>query len=315
MTPKTFKFIMLSAMYENGGNTTHRLLDGHPELFVYPFESQPGSKYVNDFMSSMYPLKYRWPVFPSTATAEEMYELIIDEEGKVRSKTPFVSKFRDADFQMTDKGRKNEFVKFLKGKPLTRANAMEAFFRATFEAWKNYKRTGKEKAYVGYSPIIGVDGDKIIEDYKGNGYVLHVVRNPFSAYGDTSKRAVPLSIAHYMTGWVNSQYFAKLYAEKYPKNFLIVRYEDIIKDKIGTLSAVLKKAGISSSKTLAVPSWNGEVLKEVYPWGTVRIPTEEVNIQTGKELSKQQLDEIYQRTKSYIQDFDFVNVCKKISGK
>ena len=47
-----YKFIMLSAMYENGGNTTHRLLDGHPELYVYPFESQPGTKYVNDYLLS-----------------------------------------------------------------------------------------------------------------------------------------------------------------------------------------------------------------------------------------------------------------------
>jgi len=40
--------IMLSAMYENGGNTFHRHLDGHPELYVWPFESQLGTKYVND---------------------------------------------------------------------------------------------------------------------------------------------------------------------------------------------------------------------------------------------------------------------------
>src|ERR1051326_4899540 len=112
MKKTPFTFIMLSAMYKNGGNTTHRLLDGHPELFVYPFESQPGTKYVVDFLSSLYPLKYRWPVFPSHATAEESYELIIDEEGKVRSKTPYVSKFRTADFQLTDKDRKSEFLKF-----------------------------------------------------------------------------------------------------------------------------------------------------------------------------------------------------------
>jgi hypothetical protein len=59
-----FEFLMISAMYENGGNTTQRLLDGHPELFSYPFESQLGSKYVNDQFTSLYPNKYRWPVFP-----------------------------------------------------------------------------------------------------------------------------------------------------------------------------------------------------------------------------------------------------------
>ena len=38
--------VMISAMYENGGNTTHRYLDGHPELLVYPFESQLGTASV-----------------------------------------------------------------------------------------------------------------------------------------------------------------------------------------------------------------------------------------------------------------------------
>ena len=312
MKKSDFKFIMLSAMYENGGNTTHRLLDGHPELFVYPFESQPGTKFVNDYLSSMYPLKYRWPIFPSSSSAEEMYEQIIDEEGKVRAKTPYVSKFRTAEFDMSDKNRKADFLKFLKGKELSRANVMEAFFRASFTAWKNYKETGKEKAWVGYSPIIGVDGDKIIEDYKGNGHVLHVVRNPFSAYADTKKRAVPLSIAHYMTGWVTCQYFSLIFAEKYPNHYHIVRFEDIVKDKVGTLSAILKKAGIGSSKTLEYPSWNGEQLKEVYPWGTVRIPTEEANLKTAKELSAAEIKEIYARTKTYIDIFKLNNFYKKI---
>ena len=312
MKKTPYTFIMLSAMYENGGNTTHRLLDGHPELFVYPFESQPGTKYVNDFLSSLYPLKYRWPVFPGSASAEEMYELIIDEEAKVRAKTPYVSKFRTAAFEMADRDRKADFVKFLKGKVLSRANVMEAFFRSTFTAWKNYNKSGKEKAWVGYSPIIGVDGDKIISDYSGKGHILHVVRNPFSAYADTKKRAVPLSIAHYMTGWVNCQYFSLLYAQKFPNNYHVMRYEDIIHDKVGTLSSVLKKAGIGSSKTLAYPSWNGEILKEVYPWGTVRIPTEEVNLQTAKELSKGEINEIYERTKNYIDLLDFNSIAKKI---
>lgn len=312
MENSDYKFIMLSAMYENGGNTTHRLLDGHPELFVYPFESQPGTKYVNDYLSSMYPLKYRWPIFPGSASAEEMYELIIDEEGKVRAKTPYVSKFRTADIQMDDKDRKADFLAFLKGKELSRANVMEAFFRASFSAWKNYKTTGKEKAWVGYSPIIGVDGDKIIKDYGGNGHVLHVVRNPFSAYADTKKRAVPLGIPHYMTGWVMCQYYSLIFAEKYPDHYHIVKFDDLLKDKVGTLSKVLAKVGVGTSETLAVPSWHGEELKEVYPWGTVRTPTEEANLATGLELSKAEIQEIYERTKTYIDIFGFREFYDKI---
>ena len=61
--PDDFRFLMLGAMYENGGNTTQRFLDGHPGLFVYPFESQPGTRLVNDALSATFPVKYRWPVF------------------------------------------------------------------------------------------------------------------------------------------------------------------------------------------------------------------------------------------------------------
>ena len=67
------KIIMLSAMYENGGNTTHRMLDGHPNLFVYPFESQVGTGAGNDFLTSYVPIRYRWPEFPSDVSPAQAY--------------------------------------------------------------------------------------------------------------------------------------------------------------------------------------------------------------------------------------------------
>src|SRR3954465_5098448 len=137
---KDFHFLMISAMYENGGNTTQRLLDGHPELFSYPFESQPGSKIVLDHLSSMFPVKYRWPVFPLSATAADDYETIIDEECKVRIKTPQSSKFRDTPMQLDDRERKRIFVQLMEGRPRTRAALVEAFFRASAEAWKDRSR-------------------------------------------------------------------------------------------------------------------------------------------------------------------------------
>lgn len=80
-----FRLLMLTAMYENGGNTTHRFLDGHPQLHVYPFESQLGTAHVRDGLSAMFPLKYRWPEFLLDATPAADYEAIIDEEAKVRT--------------------------------------------------------------------------------------------------------------------------------------------------------------------------------------------------------------------------------------
>src|SRR5215210_9313646 len=105
-----FRLLMLGAMYENGGNTTHRFLDGHPQMFVYPFESQLGTRLVTDNLASVFPVKYRWPVFALDATPEQDYRAIIDEECKVRARTPQVSKFRDHPFDFSDDERLEHYV-------------------------------------------------------------------------------------------------------------------------------------------------------------------------------------------------------------
>ena len=299
-----FRFLMLGAMYENGGNTTHRFLDGHPQLYVYPFESQVGTRHVQDALSSMFPLKYRWPAFLLDATPAQDYHAIIDEEGKVRARTPHVSKFRHMPFELSDDERGKLYAAHVAKTGRSRGNNMAAFFRATFEAWKDYKRTGKEQVYVGYSPIITVDADKILDDLPG-AHVLHVVRNPWSAYADTKKRPVPLAMAHYLLGWTLNQYHALLFRERYPDRLHIVRAEDVMADSVGTLGKVCRKLGLEAADTLKTPTWNGNPLKEVYPWGTIRTPTPDANKATAMELSPAERDEVRSRTWQYLETFDY----------
>jgi hypothetical protein len=294
-----FRLIMLSAMYENGGNTTHRLLDGHPQLFTYPFESQLGTKLVRDHLESLFPVKYRWPAFDLACDASGDYEAIIDEECKVRSKTPDVSKFRKRAFALQDGDRKASFLRHVGEGPRTRGRIVEAFFRATFDAWKDVRRSGRESTYVGYSPVVVVDAEKILADLPGS-HVVHVVRNPWSAYADTKKRAVPLSLEHYMAGWTTCQQYALLYHGLYPSRVHLLRYEDIIVCPEETLGRLLQSIGLEPSPSLGWPSWNGSPLETVRPWGTIRIPTPEVNIATSGELSDQERSAIEQRAWPYL---------------
>ncbi len=301
---ESFQLLMISAMYENGGNTTHRMLDGHPQMFVYPFESQPGTKFVNDHLSSLYPVKYRWPVFPLDATPEQDYELIIDEEGKVRSKTPQVSKFRHAEFDLDDQERKARYVEIVRELGRSRGHNVQAFFRATFDVWKNLRRSGEERIHVGYSPIIGVDADKILTDLPG-AHVLNIVRNPWSAYVDTKKRAVPLGLAHYLTGWCVHQYHALMFQALHPDRVHIVRFEDLVADPKAALGPVCESLGARITDTLIAPSWNGEALTEVVPWGTVRTPTTNANRATAAELSDEERAEIRVRARPFLERFGY----------
>lgn len=302
--PQPFRLLMLSAMYENGGNTTHRFLDGHPQLFVYPFESQIGTRLVNDSLSSAFPVKYRWPVFALDASPYQDYKAIIDEEGKVRSRTPHVSKFRHMPFDMNDDERCELYQQHIAVTGRSGANNVAAFFRATFDAWKDYNRTGEETVYVGYSPIVVVDAEKIVAASPEH-HVLHVVRNPWSAYADTCKRPVPMSLPDYLQAWCLNQYHALLARERHPGRVHIVRAEDVMADPKRALAPVCDALGIEVADSLARPSWNGTELEQVYPWGTIRSATPAANRATAEELSRADRADIRQRAWQYLDVYDY----------
>jgi hypothetical protein len=286
-----FQLLMLSAMYENGGNTVHRFLDGHPQMFVYPFESQLGTSLVQDHLTSMFPVKYRWPSFGLDWTSLQDYKAIIDEECKVRARTPLVSKFREMPFDFNDDARCGIFTRFVQDKGRSTGNNVAAFFVATFQAWKDYKRTGEEKVYVGYSPIIVIDTARMLGDLPQS-HVLHVVRNPWSAYADTKKRPVPLSLERYMTCWTTSQYHALVFQKMFPDRVHVVRYEDVIASPKVALGKICNQLGLQSSDSLSTPTWNGTPLQEVYPWGTIRRASAEANKATAKELSHDEIQSV-----------------------
>jgi hypothetical protein len=298
------RLLMLGAMYENGGNTTHRFFDGHPEMLVYPFESQIGTRYVSDHLASMFPTKYRWPVFLQHADAGSDYEAMIDEECKVRTRTPQVSKFRHLRFDLSDSERKRRFVEIVELGERSRANNVMAFFRATFDAWKDLRTTGRESVYVGYSPIIGVDAGQILDELP-EAHVLHVVRNPWSAYADTKKRPVPLGLEHYLLGWNLNQFYALLNRERYPDRLHIVRVEDVMADPLETLGGLCTQLGLDRAPSLSTPTWNGEPLQEVYPWGTIREANPKANRATADELDAREKALVAEVCWQYLDIFDY----------
>jgi hypothetical protein len=188
----------------------------------------------------------------------------------------------------------------------SRGHNIEAFFRATFDAWKNYKRTGRETVYVGYSPIIIVDGEKILNELSDS-HILHIVRNPWSAYADTKKRPVPLSLTVYTLCWNLNQYYALLLKEKFPHRMHLLRAEDVMSNSYEILGAICEKLDLEKSTALKNVSWNSLELSEVYPWGTIRQATAEANLATAQELSKEEKEEIRLRTWQYLEVFDYKN--------
>lgn len=301
-----FNFVMISAGFEHGGNVTHRHLDGHPDLLVYPFESQLGNRNFNDFLASVERVQYRYPEFPEGMEAEELYEQIIDEEMKTFLRKRNGSKFRDADLVMDEKNRKTEFVKLLGEKPYTRKKVIEAFFRSTFAAWENYYTAPKEgMTYVGYSPAIGIDADRMVKDFPEI-KIVHIVRNPFSAYRDTKRRPFPQPLSKYLITWNIYHSTVEMYAKMYPNNVRIFRYEDLVADKTKFMHEMSDFIGVDFNETMLYPSWNGKEIKDmIAPWGTVLKSDENYNKQIIEELTAAEKKQISYATTALAKHFGY----------
>lgn len=305
-----FKFVMVSAGFEHGGNVTHRHLDGHPDLYVYPFESQLGSRNFNDFLASVERVQYRYPEFPEGLRPADLYEQMIDEEMKTFLRKRNGSKFKDVNLELNEADRLSAFVQLLGDKPsYSRALVVEAFFRSTFIAWRNYYAEAHEgMSYVGYSPAIGVDTDRLVRDFP-NVRIIHIVRNPFSAYRDTKRRPFPQPLSKYLITWNIYHSTVEMYAKMYPRNIQIFRYEDLVGNKTLFMERVAAFIGVPFSETMLYPSWNGVEIKEsIAPWGTVLKSTEDYNKSIIEELSGAERTQIVHGTTALAKHFGYDEV-------
>ncbi|TCR03920.1 sulfotransferase [Neorhizobium sp. JUb45] len=305
-----FKFVMVSAGFEHGGNVTHRHLDGHPELLVYPFESQLGSRNFNDFLASVERVQYRYPEFPEGLRPAELYEHMIDEEAKTFLRKRNGSKFKDADLDLIEADRQAAFAEYLGDADFyPRAKVIEAFFRATFAAWKNYYvKPREDMTYVGYSPAIGIDADRIVRDFP-DARIIHIVRNPFSAYRDTKRRPFPQPLSKYLITWNIYHSTVEMYAKMHPKNVRVFRYEDLVANKEKFMREVSDFINVPFAETMLYPSWNGVEIKEsIAPWGTVLKSTEEYNEAVINELTEEEKVQIVAGTTALARHFQYDNI-------
>jgi len=301
-----FNLVMVSAGFEHGGNVTHRHLDGHSRLLVYPFESQLGNRDFTDFLASVERVQYRYPEFPEGSTSSELYEQIIDEEMKTYLRKRNGSKFKDADLVLNETDRFNEFRRLLGNGPHRRRDVIEAFFRSTFKAWKNHHvPLTVQNTYVGYSPAIGIDTARIVRDFP-NVKIIHIIRNPFSAYRDTKRRPFPQPLSKYLITWNIYHSTVEMYAQMYPDNVRIFRYEDLVGDKRGFMLNVAEFIGINFEECMLYPSWNGVEIKDnIAPWGTVLKSTAQYNEEVIDELSNDEKTQIVNATTALGRHFNY----------
>ena len=116
---------------------------------------------------------------------------------------------------------------------------------------------------------------------------------------------MPLPLTDYMLRWCLNQHVALLCKQLFPDRMHIVRTEDVVAGPRAALSPLCGALGIEPGPSLDVPSWNGERLEDIYPWGTIRRATLEANRATAAELSADEQAAVRQHAGLFLAPFGY----------
>jgi len=268
-----FRLVLISAWNDSGGGFLHRLFDGHPECFVYPFELQLGTALLHDGFESWFRPKYRWPILPEdlgAASPEQLFELFVDDEVKGYLRGRAASKFREFDLELSMEAWRTQFAARLGAAPRTPERVIAAYVGGLFAAWRNRRGSGRERIYLGHCPTIVLDADRLLVDCPG-ARLIHVVRRPTSGFVDMRRRVPDMEVASYSRKWSLINMLGFYFAEKYPARMTTVRLDRLIEQQAAELGRLCAWLGLGYDAVLEGPTWNREPLAHLWPFGGVPV--------------------------------------------
>ena len=286
----SFPLLLISAWNDSGGGFLHRLFDGHPECFVYPFELQLGTESLRDGFDGWFRAKYRWPDLPSDSagiSADDLFARFSDDEVKGYLRSREASKFRRFDLDLSAGEWRARFRELLPVAGRSREAVIAAYVEGLFGAWHNRRRSGRERLYVGHCPVIVVDADRILADCP-EARLIHVVRRPTSGFVDFRRRVPEMEIGSYCRKWALVNLLGFYFAQKYPARVATVRLERLLEQRAATLRRLCDWLGLAYDPVMELPTWNGAPLAELPPFGGLPVASIEHEEECERSLSAEE---------------------------
>ena len=240
-----FRLLMIGAMYENGGNTTHRFLDGHPAAVRLPV--RVAARHAARQRPAHLDVPGEVPLAGVRARRHAGAGLPRDHrrggQGP-RAHAARVSKFRDQPFDLSDDERARSFVGSSSAGRAARARQRGGLLPGHVRGLEGpppHRATSRSTSATARSS----------SSTPTRSSTTCPARTSCTSCATRGRRTpTPRSArcrcrcADYMLGWTINQYYALLFRERYPDRMHIVRAEDVMADPVGTLGAVLEALGL-----------------------------------------------------------------------
>lgn len=260
MTEGFHPLVLISQIQRSGGSMMAQLLDGHPELFVHPFEIHIGS-----------PQKWDWPAFTLKESPEDWFKFLYEKKlehyvarGYTKQGTNRFAVKEALPFHFSLEKLRSCFLSYCADKDSiqTQRQILDAYFRAFFEAWKDHQRTGRERFVAGFTPRVVMDEsrvDRFLADYP-DGRLICLVRDPCSWYASTSRknfrhRDVRIAIEEW---FVCMRGIARV-ADR--ANVLVLIFEDVLREPESSMRRVADFIGIDFDPILLKPTFLGQPIR------------------------------------------------------
>jgi hypothetical protein len=246
--------LYITGLERTGGSLMARLLEGHPEVASYPFEFRYGGN-RNDF--PVCDGNTNFYDFLKTHMLIDRFELFFN--GKLEKGKNQIDDFKslcDKEYFFT--GIKKCQLKEIE--PFEGINVVSKLF---FNSMKNNTMEWDKVKYIAWhaSKPISESITNLVE--KDDMKFIHMVRLPFdiissnlnrkeARYRLTTKPEIAACL------WTYSLLSALLYMQNQPKNNLIVRYEDLVRNTDDTCKKISAFLGITDDPILRVPNYLGQ---------------------------------------------------------
>lgn len=298
MSTRPFPLLLISAWNDSGGGFVHRLFDGHPECFAWPFELQLGTAEQADGFASWFRPKYRWPELPpdaESAPADRLFDLFLDEEVKGYLRDRASSKFAAFELDLSIAAWRADFGRRLARSGRALEDIVACYVEGLFATWRNRRASGRERLYLGHCPTIVVDVDRILATCPG-ARLLHVVRHPASGFADFRRRVPAMELVTYCRKWLLVNLIAFTFAQKYPARVMLMRLNELMTEPRPALGRVCAWLGIAYDPALERPTWNGAAIDRLPPFGGVPVVSAEHERDAAASLSPDEQTAITRQT-------------------
>lgn len=260
--------IMVSQIQRSGGTLMSQLLDGHPELRVFPGELHLAKP------------KDSWPRLRMWLPPAILFRQLVDHRCIEYARIGYQKAILSDEKLPFDYDVGLHCAAFCKAmertKPTTQRQVFDIYFSTFFGAWLNHRNHGRPKFFCAFAADFAIPQATVaafFADYP-DGKLVSVLRDPASwtasALNKTTSKRKFATAARAIAYWRRSAQALIRNKMARPDTVLIITFSDLIGRTSDTIRTVAGFLGIGFTDSLLVPTFNSEPVQSNSSFSAVK---------------------------------------------